>query len=187
MAVASTARTSNYPLTVYWDLSERPDRMPERLTFQPKKFPKGMPQRRGATVVLIVILMPVLLLLSAFAVNLAYMELTRTEMTIATDAAARAGGREYTVSRSKASGMAKARVVAEANLVAGKPLRLGDNDFVFGKSYRTTATSRYDFTTDSATHNALTVFGRRTAGSPDGPVPLLMPNVFGIRDFQIQQ
>lgn len=75
-----------------------------------------------------------MLLLSAFAVNLAYMELTRMEMTIATDAAARAGGREYTVSRSKASGIAKARAVAEANLVAGKPLGLSDNDFVFGKS-----------------------------------------------------
>ena len=50
--------------------------------------------RRGAVIVLMVLLLPVALLMSAIAINLAYIELARTEMIIATDAATRAGGRE---------------------------------------------------------------------------------------------
>ena len=55
---------------------------------------KNLTSRRdGVVVVLFAIVLPVLLLLSAVAINIAYMQLTRTELKIATDASARAGGR----------------------------------------------------------------------------------------------
>ena len=47
-------------------------------------------------VILIAIMLPVLIVLAAFVINLAQLELNRTEMYIAADAAARAGGRTLT-------------------------------------------------------------------------------------------
>jgi Flp pilus assembly protein TadG len=43
--------------------------------------------RRGAVLVLIAILLPVMLLLSAIAINYCYMDLCRTELYTAVDAA----------------------------------------------------------------------------------------------------
>ena len=44
---------------------------------------KSAALRKGATLVLMAVLLPVVLLLAAFAINLAYMELNRTEMYVA--------------------------------------------------------------------------------------------------------
>lgn len=49
--------------------------------------------RRGVVVPLVAVILPVIMILAAFAVNLSYIELTRTELRIAADAATRAAGR----------------------------------------------------------------------------------------------
>ena len=41
------------------------------------------------------IMLPVLAVLAAFCINAAHMQLTRTELIVATDAAAKAGGRAF--------------------------------------------------------------------------------------------
>lgn len=143
--------------------------------------------RSGAVIVLVVILLPVALLLSAFAINVAYMELNRTELYTATDAAARAGGREFTFTRDQAAAKARAREIAALNDIAGTPLSLADGDFVFGKSTRSNTASRYSFSANGATQNALQVTSRRNSGSPDGPIPLLMPSLLGRSTFESQQ
>lgn len=143
--------------------------------------------RRGAVIVLMVIMLPVVLLLAAFAINLAYMELNRTELVAAADAAARAGGREFASSRSQASARSKAKAIARLNSVAGKPLRLDDNDLTFGTSTRASSTDRYAFTAGGSNPNALEVTARRTASSLDGPIPLLMPQIMGIGTFESEQ
>ena len=56
--------------------------------------------RRGAVLVLMALLLPIVLMLSAFAMNVANMELNRTELQVSTDAAARAGGRDMLVFQS---------------------------------------------------------------------------------------
>lgn len=53
--------------------------------------------RDGAIVPLFAILLPVLLVLAAYSVNLAYMQLTTTELRIATDVTSHAGGRALNV------------------------------------------------------------------------------------------
>ncbi len=53
--------------------------------------------RDGAIVPLFAILLPVLLVLSAFAINMAYMQLTTTELRITSDVASHAGGRALNV------------------------------------------------------------------------------------------
>lgn len=144
-------------------------------------------RRRGATLVLLAICLPVALILAAFAVNLSYIELCRTEMYTATDAATRAGTREFMFTNNQAKGMAMAREAASRNTVAGSPLKFNDHDFVFGASSRLAENQRYSFTSGGSNLNALQVTGRRTKNGPNGPISLLMPNLLGINQVEMQQ
>jgi Flp pilus assembly protein TadG len=49
--------------------------------------------RRGATLPTFAAVLPLILMFAAFAINLAYIQLCRTQMRVAVDAAAHAGGR----------------------------------------------------------------------------------------------
>ncbi len=144
-----------------------------------------LPHRAGAVLVLIVLLLPVMLLLSAFAINLAYMELTRTEMHTAADAAARAAGREFTIFNDNNLARTRGKAIAEMNSVAGEPLSLRDSDFLFGTSTRVSQTGRYQFSAGGIS-NAVQLNVQRNSAAIDGPIPLLMPHVFGIGSFNAQ-
>jgi len=80
--------------------------------------------RRGAVLGLMAILLPVLAILAAFCVNLAQMQLTRTELMVATDAAARAGGRAFSELQTVDAAKTTAVNVAAMNMVDGEPLQL---------------------------------------------------------------
>jgi len=110
--------------------------------------------RRGAMMVLIVILLPVLFLLSAFAINIAYIELVRTELQIATDAAGRAAGSAYATTGSQSAAFNAAKSVAERNTVAGAPFSISMSDLEFGLAVRNSLNDRYSFS-PSGTPNAV--------------------------------
>lgn len=114
------------------------------------------PKRRGAMMVLIVIMLPVLFLIAAFAVNIAYIELVRTEAQIATDVACRAAGRTYAETQDINAAIAAAQTVANRNTVGGQPFPLAASDLEFGLSLRPSLASRYSFE-PSATINAVRV------------------------------
>lgn len=134
--------------------------------------------RDGAVIPLFAIMLPVILILAAFAINIAYMELNRTEMYIASDAASRAAGREFALTNSQSNAMSKGRLATLLNTVGGKPLLLSDGDFVFGQASRASASSRYSFSPGGTFPNAVEVTVRRTAGSLSGPVQLPLPTFF---------
>ena len=94
--------------------------------------------RKGAIVPLFAILLPVLLVFCGFAINLAYMQVITTELKIATDCAAHAGGRAMSVAQDDAhlttqekrdhaieEGIAKAQELAALNTVLGRQLSVG--------------------------------------------------------------
>ena len=62
-----------------------------------KSLRYGVSNRDGAIIPLFAILIPVLLVLAAFSVNLARMQLTTTELRIVTDVTSHAGGRALNV------------------------------------------------------------------------------------------
>jgi len=130
---------------------------------------------------MIAIMLPVVVLLAAIAINISYLELNRSEMVIASDAVTRATGREYMVSNNFSSARVKGRDAGARNLIGGKPLQLTDGDFVFGQSQRTGLSDRYSFTagggTGGSNPNAVEVTARRTTGSLDGPLGLLLPSI----------
>ncbi len=144
--------------------------------------------RRGAVVPMLAILLPVVIILAAFAINIAYLELNRTEMFIASDATSRATGREFMLTGNTTLARAKGRDAASRNAIGGKPLTLKNSDFVFGQSARVGMADRYSFVAGGGgNRNAVEVTARRTTGSLDGPLKLLLPNPFFITGVDSSQ
>lgn len=140
--------------------------------------------RRGAMLVLIAVCLPLCVIMAAFALNVAWMQLVRTELRTSTDAAARAGAKELSLSQTTADARTSAKNAAKRNLVAGDPLLLADSDIEFGNSAQPSDTSRFVFTPGGNKPNAVRITGQRTKGSATGPVDMMMANVFSIREFE---
>jgi Ca-activated chloride channel family protein len=148
-----------------------------------RRAPKQATHRRGAMLALIAILLPMMLVLASFAINLAYMELTRTELRIASDAATRASGFTLMITNDQAAARSAAREGTTRNRVGGKATQLADSDIVFGISRRSAVAQRYSFTPGATPANAVSVNARRNAGSLSGMVGLIMPNFAAVDSF----
>lgn len=138
--------------------------------------------------VLMAILLPVALILAAFAINVAYSELCRTELYTATDAATRAAQRTLTNTRNIGAARAQGRVVGLQNQVAGKNFHVRNSEFTFGTSSRASLSSRYVFTPSGGTNvNAVQINGSRMVGSHGGAIDLLAPMLLTTRTVQTQE
>ena len=140
---------------------------------------KTVRNRRGGILPLMAILLPITLMFSAFAINIAYLELSRTEMFICADAVTRASGRDFGVSGDKSSAMKLGRQAASLNTVGGQAMLLANSDFVFGEASRPDLTKRYTFDPKGSFPNAVEVTLRKTSGSSNGSLAMMMPMIFG--------
>jgi Mg-chelatase subunit ChlD len=136
--------------------------------------------------VLIAVCLPLCVIMAAFAVDVAWMQLVRTELRTSTDAAARAGAKELSLSQDTKQARRTAKDVAKRNRVAGEPLLLANSDIDIGVSKQASPTSRFAFTSGGKQPNALRVTGRRTSNSLSGAVDLLFAGVLGVREFEPQ-
>ncbi len=157
------------------------------------RLPRRVAQlRKGNILALTALLLPVLFILSAFTINAAYMQLTRTELMVATDAAARAGGRTLSELRDVDQAKNAALATAALNNVAGSPLRLelddAENEIEFGSAVPPSDDyGRFIFTkketaavrSGTATANSIRITGRRKHDSRSGSVDLPLPS-FGL-------
>ncbi|MFV0443193.1 MAG: vWA domain-containing protein [Planctomycetaceae bacterium] len=152
-------------------------------------------KRRGAVIPLMAVLLPVMLILCVSAINVAYMQLTRTELQVAVDAAARAGGRAWSEYQDVDQAKQFALDAAAANKVAGAPLLLrpesSAGEVELGVASRVNGSGRYDFQPvadgaivgSSSLINSIRVVGHRDAGSLAGSVNLLMGGVGDVKLF----
>ena len=72
--------------------------------------------------VLIALTLPLMLIMVVFAVDVAWMQLVRTELRTATDAASRAAVKQLSLQQSETAARTAGQDVASRNLVAGTPL-----------------------------------------------------------------
>ncbi len=156
---------------------------------------RTLQERRGAVLPLFAILLPVLIMLCAFAINVAYMQLTTTELRVAADAAARAGGRAWSEEQDLTAARDAAAAAALANTVAGEPLVLsqvdGSGDIEFGISTRVdNGFGRYDFAQvssadieDGAEATSIRINARKL-NSGSGSVSLLFGGVGSRKTFE---
>lgn len=144
-------------------------------------------QRTGAMLVLIAITLPLVVIMAAFALDVAWMQLVRTELRTATDAASRAGAKTLSLKQNVPDARAAAKEAARRNRVAGDPLQLRDSEIEFGIGRQSSETSRFNFSRGGQLLNAVRVTGNRTSGSLDGPVDLFLGGVMGVRTFSPSQ
>jgi Ca-activated chloride channel family protein len=141
-------------------------------------------RRQGSIMAMVAFTLPMLIILAAFVVNFAYIELTRTQALIASDAATRAGGRTFSLTGDIALARIKAREAAKLNPVAGKALELKDSAFVLGASTRTKATERFKFQPNTTPANALRITVTRNADN-GGAVDHIFANILEERSFTL--
>lgn len=164
--------------------------------------PRYQSDRKGATLVLVAALAAVLMILCGSAVNVAYMQLNRTELRVATDAAARAAGRAFSEYQDVDAAIDHAVSTAAMNDIFGTPLAIDPEDdageIVFGTAGRldgadgTVGSGRYTFTTrttanvrdQSESATAVRVYGRRTNDSTDGSIPMLFSGFSPFSEFE---
>ena len=140
---------------------------------------KRIKHRRGGILPLMAILLPITLMFSAFAINVAYLELSRTEMFICADAVTRASGRDFAISGDKSNAMKLGRQAATLNTVGGQAMQLANTDFVFGEASRPDLSKRYTFDPNGSFPNAVEITLRKTSGSSNGRLAMMMPLIFG--------
>lgn len=143
---------------------------------------RNLNSRKGAMLVLVAITVILLLIAVAFSIDVAFMQLTRTELRTSTDAAARAATEALSREQNTAAAMQAARDAAAANPVAGDPLLLADEDIIFGHA-DVQGDGTFDFQDGVTPFNSIRVIGRRTNDSPSGPVGLLFAGVFDTGTF----
>ncbi|MCA9246995.1 MAG: VWA domain-containing protein [Planctomycetales bacterium] len=143
-------------------------------------------QRRGAIIVLCVLFVVILLAMAAFSVDVAYMQLVRTELRSATDAAAKAGVEALVREQDGTAAITAAINIAAANEVAGKPLQLNTSDVVLGRATQQ-ADGSWAFTAGEQPYSAVRVNSQRTSGSTDGAVALFFGGFLGKGNFEPTQ
>lgn len=97
--------------------------------------------RRGAILPMFAVLIPLILAIGAFAINVAWMSLVDSEIQIASDTSARAAGTEFVRTQSLASVQNRAKEAIQQNKAGGRVLVLSDADILFGESTLATSTS----------------------------------------------
>ena len=144
------------------------------------------PSRRGAVLALIAMVSVLLLAMLAFTVDVPYMQLVRTELRIATDAAAKAGTEALRRTQKPEVAIQAAIDVAAMNSVAGQKLILSKNDVTLGQS-ALQADGSYVFTAGKQPYNSVRVVSHLDAKSKNGPAKLFFGSVMGVNTFQPHQ
>ena len=134
--------------------------------------------RRASALALLVVLLPVVLAIAAYAINVVYMELARTQLQVNTDIATRAAGRVLAVTGDRTQSIAAAKRMMQLNTFVNQRLDVTDNNIVFGASTRTSSTERYTFV-ESKNPNSVKF---QTNGKVK--VPMLFPTMGVPIDFR---
>ncbi len=139
--------------------------------------------RRGTVLAILAFLIPALLAVSAYAINVVYMEYVRTELQIATDVTSRAAGRALAITGDQTKAFEAAQRLADENLVAGKVLELSMGDLEFGVSTRFSDTERYSFAAGK-NPNAVHLRTESFVGGANNAIPMLFPTMGATINFR---
>lgn len=131
--------------------------------------------RRGVALVLVLVTLSIFFVMAAFSMNVAYMQLVRTELRAATDAAARAGTEALARLDSQAAAVQAAINVAAANKINGEPLNLTAADIQLGAA-SVSPSGQWTFQPGASPISAVRV-------NADKVTPLILPGVTGVSSF----
>ena len=156
---------------------------PNTVTYRPfRAFNTKATDRDGAMLPMVAVTIVILFIAVAFAVDIARMHLTRSELRTSTDAAARAA--VESLGRFQDTGLATdaALEIARRNIVAGVGLSIDPDDILFGTAVQGDD-GRFTFEESTSIINSVRVLGERTQDSADGPVNLVFGPLLGTDTF----
>lgn len=132
--------------------------------------------RQGSLILLAASVFFTLTVLAGLAINIAYMEMIRTEQRVATDAAAKAALVALGQSQSRDEAIAAALRIGNMHKIAGRQLKLKEEDIVIGSStpmndgsYRFTPSASDDTTVTNAVR-----VDSKLSRVVEGGIPLVM-------------
>jgi Flp pilus assembly protein TadG len=142
--------------------------------------------RRGAMLVLVAITLVIFIVALVFSIDVAYMQLVRSQLRAAADAAAKAGAQMLSTEQNEQAAIQKAIDVAAENIVAGEAFQLAAEDVEVGKSV-VQADGSWDFIPNGTPYSAVRVNAERSAATASGPVRLLVGGILGQSTFAPRQ
>jgi len=141
--------------------------------------------RRGVSAILVVAMLFVFIICAALTVDVAYMQLIRTELRVATDASARAAAEVLARTEDQDAALATAKAYAQNNTVAGAPLVIHNNDVKFGR-VELGASGKWEFTEGLMPPNSVRVLGRLADDAETKAKPLFFAPSLGHNNFSTQ-
>jgi len=141
--------------------------------------------RQGAMLVLIGAMLVIFLAMIVFAIDVSYMQLTRSELRAASDAAAKAGAEALRRTQNATSAVNAAITYGAYNTIGGKPLRLTAADVELGQTVLKPS-GNWEFVKGLQPYRAVRVNSSLTAGSASGPVHLFFGGLLGRETFTPQ-
>lgn len=144
------------------------------------------PNRKGTIIVLSAFMLVMLSIIAALCMNSAYIALAKTEMRLATDAAAKAASITYGMTGSVDAARLRGRQICQRHSVAGAPLQIRNIDVSFGAA-TPTANGRYEFTLDGTPTNSTKVhasFVRRVGSVAALPA---LGQLLGKDEFELEE
>lgn len=146
------------------------------------KFRKRM-LRRGALVPMFAAVLVVLLVAALFSVDIAYMQLTCTQLRSAVDNSAKAAASALAEGATSSDAKALAIEVASKNNVGGRQLSLSTSQIELGSLTPGTG-GRWSFVPNGTPLAAARVNVQLKAGESGGPVNLFFGQLFGVKTFR---
>jgi len=126
--------------------------------------------------------MVIMLAMAALSVDIAYVELVKTELRAATDSAARAAASALVQGQTVAEVQTVAINTAALNNVAGKSLKLTTSDVILGQSVLQPS-GAYQFQAGAQPYQAVQVTSSFSSKNANGTVPLFFAPILGTSSY----
>jgi len=138
--------------------------------------------RKGSSMALIAIMLSVFAIMAAITIDFAYMGLVKTELRIATDAAAKAGVEALSRTENIDSARQAAVNYAAANKVGGQPFSLSTSDVTIGKLVQSPS-GDWGFVASVDKPNAVRIEAKTGGDAMHSAIDLFFGSVLGAPSF----
>lgn len=142
--------------------------------------------RRGGMVILMTALILMIGILAGISVDVAWMQLVRTELRAATDATARSAAESLARTEDHTVALADAKTFAKKHTVGGQKFRLKNADIEFGRTEEQND-GTWAFTAGSTPYTAVRVSPKLDGSRNLNPASLFFANLLGVADFRPEE
>lgn len=141
--------------------------------------------RRGAMIVFLAVMMSLFMIAVIFTVDVAYMQMVKTDVRIAADVSAKGGVEALLRTENSTKAETAARRFLELNTVANQTMKFNDGDIELGKVVQNGNSNKWKFKTNQTPYNAMRVTVRLDDNA-NASVPLFFARFFDDQNYKPQ-